>query len=323
MARFEVFIPSVSADLPVDLTLRVESENWLAALKVGLERICGARMAANVLCDVKEDGSVEVTDPQTGKVFRIVELPTPTPPPPATPVPPSARVAPQARGPQGIPAASPPAREQPIATPLPTRPPAPQRQPVAPRVEQVSRPVAPPSRRIGRTPEQQEREALLAEVFVRVARLHDMKGRDEGLAYLLDLAAEKVPCEAAFALLSRGDALRFAAGRGLKAAEVLKADIPIPVGTGIVGFCAQEVVCLAVSDVEKDPRFFRRISRAVGYETKSILCSPIVRSGRVFGAMELKNRKGGPFGEADLAVLAYLSHQAAIFLEAREAAQPL
>jgi len=322
MARFEVFIPSVSAELPLDLTLRVESENWLAALKVGLEKICGARMAANVLCDVQSDGSVEVTDPQSGKVFRIVELPSPTPPPPATPVPPAARVAPQARPRPGMPAAPLP-QEQPIATPVPTRPPVAQRQPVAPRVEQVSRPVARPSRRIGRTPQQKEREALLAEVFARVSRLHEMKGREEGLSFLLDLAGEKIPCEAAFALLSHGDELRFAVGKGVKAAEVLKADIPIPVGTGIVGFCAQEVVCLAVSDVEKDPRFFRRISRAVGYETRSILCSPIVRSGRVFGALELKNRKGGSFAEADLAVLAYLSHQAATFLEAKEAAQPL
>jgi len=321
MARFEVFIPSVSADLPLDLTLRVESENWLAALKVGLEKICGAQMATNALCDVQSDGSVEVTDPQTGKVFRIVELPSPTPPPPATPVPPAARVAPQARTRPG--AVAVPPQEQPTATPVPTRPPAPQRQPVAPRVEQVSRPVARPSRRIGRTPQQQEREALLAEVFMRVSRLHQLKGREEGLGFLLDLAGEKIPCESGFALLSRGDELRFVAGKGLKAAEVLKADIPIPVGTGITGFCAQEVVCLAVSDVEKDPRFFRRISRAVGYETRSILCTPIVRAGRVFGALELKNRKGGSFAEADLAVLAYLSHQAAIFLEAKEAAQPL
>jgi len=321
MARFEVFIPSVSTDLPVDLTLRVESENWLAALKVGLEKICGAQMAANILCDVQSDGSVEVTDPQSARVFRIVELPSPTPPPTATPVPSAARVVPQPRAHPAMPAVPP--QEQPVATPVPTRPPVAQRQPVAPKVKQVERPVARPSRRIGRTPQQQEREALLAEVFVRVSRLHELKGREEGLSFLLDLASEKIPCEAAFALLSRGDELRFAAGRGVKAAEVLKADIPIPVGTGIVGFCAQEVVCLAVSDVEKDPRFFRRISRAVGYETRSILCSPIVRSGRVFGALELKNRKGGSFAEADLAVLAYLSHQAATFLEAKEAAQPL
>lgn len=286
MARFEVFIPSVSADLPVDLTLRVDSDNWLAALKVGLEKICGAQMATNALCDVQADGSVEVTDPQTGKVFRIVEL-------------------------------------QPVATPVPGSLPVPQRKPAAPRVQQVAQPVARPKSRIGRTPQQAEREKLLSEVFVRVARLHDLGGREEGLAFLLDLATETIPCEAAFALLARGDELRFAVGKGAKSAEVLKADIPIPVGTGITGFCAQEVVCLAVSDVEKDPRFFRRISRAVGYETRSILCSPIVRVGRVYGALELKNRKGGSFSEADLAVLAYLSHQAATFLEAKEAAQPL
>jgi GAF domain-containing protein len=153
--------------------------------------------------------------------------------------------------------------------------------------------------------------------------MYDFKQRDDGLGYLLELAMDKIACEAGFVLLTRGDQLRFAVGRGAKAAEVLKAGIPIPVGTGITGFCAQELVCLAVSDVEKDRRFFRRISRAVGYETRSILCSPVVKAGRVYGTIELKNKKGGAFDGADLAVLAYLAHQAANLLELREAFEPL
>ena len=95
MPRYEVFIPAPSADLP-DLTLRVDSENWLAALKLGLEKACGARMATNVLCDVKDGGAVEVTDPSTGKVFRIVELGGPAPAAPAPPAPAAARLAPPA-----------------------------------------------------------------------------------------------------------------------------------------------------------------------------------------------------------------------------------
>ena len=36
------------------------------------------------------------------------------------------------------------------------------------------------------------------------------------------------------------------------------------VGVGLVGFCAQENVCVAVSDAEKDERFFRGVADALG-----------------------------------------------------------
>jgi hypothetical protein len=296
MPRFEVFIPSVSADLPVDLTLRVESENWLAALKLGLEKICGARMAANILCDVKDGGSVEVTDPSTGKVFRIVELGAgPAPVRDATvPLP--------AVAPGAAPRA--PAGARPRGTPTPTPAPAPS---------------AAPSRaeRIGRAPQVLHREAVLEEIFVRVPGLQEHEDVEEGLGYLLDIAMDKVSCESGFGLVSRGDGFPFVAGRGLKAAETIQAGIPLPAQGSIVGFCAQEVVCLAVTDVEKDPRWFRGVAERVGYPTRSMLVCPIVKEGRVFGALQLKNKKGGAFDEGDLAVLAYLAHHAAGWMERR------
>ncbi|HET9595625.1 MAG TPA: GAF domain-containing protein, partial [Anaeromyxobacteraceae bacterium] len=73
--RFEVLIPASPPDQPFDVTLRVESDTWLAALKAGVSKICGADLAPNVLCDVRDDATIDVTDPRTGRVFRISELP--------------------------------------------------------------------------------------------------------------------------------------------------------------------------------------------------------------------------------------------------------
>jgi len=300
MPKFEVFIPSISAELPVDLTLRVESENWLAALKLGLEKICGARMAANVLCDVKDGGSVEVTDPSTGKVFRIVELGAgPAPAARDASAPPLARASP--------PGASSPAGGRARGTPTPTPTPAPA-------------PSSAPSRaeRIGRSPQVLHREAVLEDIFVRVPGLREHEAVEDGLGYLLDIAMDKVSCESGFGLVSRGDGFPFVVGRGLKAAETVQAGIPLPAQGSIVGFCAQEVVCLAVTDVEKDPRWFRGVAERVGYPTRSMLVCPIVKAGRVFGALQLKNKKGGAFDEGDLAVLAYLAHHAAGWMERRD-----
>lgn len=259
MPRFEVFVPAAPPALPEDLTLEVEAEHWLAALKEGLERIGGPRIAPNVLCDVREDGSIHVTDPQADRVFRIVE------------------------------------REAGATAPSAARPPA----------------------RVGRPPSPPGPDDLLAEVFERAAEADRQRDRKGGLAFLLDLAMEKLDCEAGSVFLARlgGRDLEFAVVRGPRAAELQRLGLTVPVGVGIVGFCARENVAVAVSDAEKDPRFHRAVSRAIGYETRSLLCAPIARQGRVLGALEVLNRRGGrPFDRGDLAVLTYLAHQAAELL---------
>src|SRR5260221_13931925 len=74
MPTFEVFLPAAPPALPGDVTLRVEAENWLAALKAGLQKMGAGTMATNILCDIKDDNSIHVTDPNAGRVFRIKEF---------------------------------------------------------------------------------------------------------------------------------------------------------------------------------------------------------------------------------------------------------
>jgi len=128
---------------------------------------------------------------------------------------------------------------------------------------------------------------------------------------------EKVDAEAGSVFSARlgGRELELAVARGPRAKELLALRVAVPVGVGIVGFCAQEDVCLAISDAEKDPRFHRAVSDAIGYETRSLLCAPIAQKGQVLGALEVLNKRGGrPFDAADLAVLSYLAHQATMVL---------
>ncbi len=74
MAKYEVHIPAATPGVP-SVTLRVFADNWMAALKTGMEKVGeqGSQMS-NILCDILEDGAVDVTDPKTGRVFRIHEL---------------------------------------------------------------------------------------------------------------------------------------------------------------------------------------------------------------------------------------------------------
>jgi GAF domain-containing protein len=185
-------------------------------------------------------------------------------------------------------------------------------------VESSPRPPAGPigRRRPVKSPAAQM-EDVLAEVFDRVQGVYQRGEAADGLGFLLDLAMEKIPVEAGSVFSSElvsGD-LRFLVVRGPKAEDILKANIVIPAGTGIVGFCAVEGVSLGLSDVQKDPRYYRGVSDRVHYETRSILCSPIIAAGRTFGCMELLNRRESPvFNEFEVGVLSYIAHQGAQFL---------
>jgi hypothetical protein len=191
-------------------------------------------------------------------------------------------------------------------------------------VEELEHPVKPVTAPIGRpksspsfNQSKQTAEEVLADVFMRITVLQDKRETQDAMQYVLDLAMEKVPCEAGSVLradLASGD-LSFITATGPKASELLRSKIVIPAGTGIAGFCSFEGVSVAVSDVQKDPRFYSAIGEKIDFETKSLLCAPMMTHGRSFGCLQLINRKGGPqFAEHEVGVLAYLAHQAALYL---------
>lgn len=193
-------------------------------------------------------------------------------------------------------------------------------------VEELVQPVKPTTGNIGRVKSapatggkshRQETEDILADIFLRVVDVSGKKTIEEAMDFILDLVMEKVPCEAGSVLradIATGD-LSFIVARGPKAREILQSKIIVPAGSGIAGFCAAEGVSVAVSDVEKDPRFYAEVGERIGYATRSMLCAPMMTHGHSFGCVQVINRKGGPqFLEHEVGVLAYLAHQAALFL---------
>ncbi len=298
MARFEVFVPAAPPKVPVDLTLRLDADHWLGALKTGLGRLGESQASNNLLCDIQADGSIHVTDPDSGRVFRILELP------------PFTAEAGQPHAPVPVAAPAPPA---PAAPPPPAKPKA----PAADQVVEAKGPVSHPSRPIGRLVAAVQAEDVLAELFLEVSDLSQMNDRRKGLEFVLDNALRIIGCEAGsvfIADLGRQD-LSFEVVRGPTADKLMALGLKVPIGVGVVGFCAQENVCLAVSDVEKDARFYRGVSEATGYQTRSLLCAPMARQGAVVGCLEVLNKTSGkPYDQKDMAVLSYLAAQAAAFL---------
>ncbi len=154
MPSFEVFIPA-APETGFDLTFRVDADNWMAALKTGLDQVGLQGHRGNLLCDIKPTG-IDVTDPGSGKVFRIRELAEGEAP--AAPAPAAAAAAPAAAAP--APAAAAPAapaavpeppepKTEVVAAPEPafprTAPPAEPPIPAPPQDTEPSLPAAPPT----------------------------------------------------------------------------------------------------------------------------------------------------------------------------------
>lgn len=134
---------------------------------------------------------------------------------------------------------------------------------------------------------------------------------------LLDIALAHIPAESGTFYLAdvNGHELAFTSVRGPKADALRKSGLSVKVGQGIIGFCAQEGICLVVSDIQKDPRFYSAIARSIDYQPKDTVCASAEKDGRLFGAVQLINSRGGGFDAAHMEVLRFIGLTAAAMLE--------
>lgn len=138
---------------------------------------------------------------------------------------------------------------------------------------------------------------------------------DETLAVTLRKLMEHMHCEAASVFLDNGD-------RGLtcmaSAGPVNLKGYTIREGAGIVGRAIRESQVLMIRDVADSDYFFDGIDKQTGFQTRSILCAPLVVHKKTIGAIELINKHpskkhpDGLFDEVDKHLLSILASSAAL-----------
>lgn len=89
----------------------------------------------------------------------------------------------------------------------------------------------------------------------------------------------------------------------------------VKIGEGIAGWVAQTGKPTIVNDTSKDPRFARRFDSMTQFRTRSILCAPLISRGHTIGVVQVINRLGGKFTQADLDLLLTLVEPCAIAIE--------
>jgi putative methionine-R-sulfoxide reductase with GAF domain len=342
---YEVFIPSPDAE-GYDVTITVDAENWMSALKSGLERTGeGADAVRNVMCDIKDDNTIHVTDATTQRVFVLEELGEEAPEGidegESEPAGPDVgeeldEMAEESAG-ESEPAAEPADEQLEVVDEESERlgdedswtrdedelevgsstHEALQDEEDEPKVvgEERKRTDEHSSVDVGRQ-DAKVSESLIEDIFLEIQPIHEGdKGMEEVVNYVMDLAMDSIDAESGSILFAdtSGRELYFAAARGPKSNEVM--DFRVPMGEGIVGFCSKEGVSLAVGDAQNDPRFYEKISESIGYETDSLLCAPVEYQGRVYGAVELINKKqGSTFTSNEMNALSYLGCQLAEYV---------
>lgn len=136
----------------------------------------------------------------------------------------------------------------------------------------------------------------------------------DALLKRIGAACEKLTKASASSIMlldEEGKNLYFKTATGEKAGRL--ATLTLPVGEGIAGWCAKERKSAIVNDVAKDKRFTKMLDRLVGFETKSVLCVPMILGEDLIGVAEVLNKRTpGGFSEEDQTVLLGLASLASV-----------
>lgn len=92
-------------------------------------------------------------------------------------------------------------------------------------------------------------------------------------------------------------------------------NITLAQGEGIAGFAAETGLPLVVSDVNREPRFSKRIDQVTGFKTRSIACVPLRVRDEIIGVIEVVSQKVGAFGDKDLDMLTAIAGPVAIMID--------
>jgi hypothetical protein len=161
---------------------------------------------------------------------------------------------------------------------------------------------------IGRPAEIVDLNEVLAEVFEAMQDVYSLSSLEDCIAFGVNLAAEKIPCQAATGLrmIPVKEELFCVATWGNGVDELKGKRTPLA-GT-LAGFAVRQGVAVAISDAANDPRVSAELDRLAGTETRSVLCAPFVYEGRTFGIVELINRQGGDtWHQGEINILSYIA----------------
>jgi Nif-specific regulatory protein len=116
---------------------------------------------------------------------------------------------------------------------------------------------------------------------------------DQLLELILETATRMMNAKASSLLLvdQKTKKLYFKVATGEKKDDIKNFEIEM--GQGIAGYVAEKGEPLLVPDVNKDSRWYKKISESIGFKTHSIACVPMKVKGETIGVVEIIDKIDG------------------------------
>jgi phosphoserine phosphatase RsbU/P len=139
---------------------------------------------------------------------------------------------------------------------------------------------------------------------------------DETLETVLNRLLEYLHTEAASVFLCNESASEFVCHACVGPVDLM--GIKIKLGSGIVGRAVAESKVQLIRDTYEDKNFYSEVDKQTGFNTRSILCAPLVVQNVTLGAIEIINKIPSPdnpeglFDETDMQLLTILASSAAL-----------
>jgi signal transduction histidine kinase len=136
-------------------------------------------------------------------------------------------------------------------------------------------------------------------------------GQEEILYRLLRKAVDLVGCDAGSIVILSEDSeeLIFASVIGSREAAVRR--LRLPRGAGVAGWVAEHGQTALVNDPASDRRHLKNLEKELEFPVRNLLAVPLAVGGDLIGAVELLNKKGGPFESDDEKLATLIAGQAA------------
>ena len=113
---------------------------------------------------------------------------------------------------------------------------------------------------------------------------------------------------------NEGQELHFEIAEGKS--EVKLKQLKLSTKSSIAGWVARHKKPLIINDVMRDQRFDKSIDERTGFNTKSVICAPLMVHRKIIGVIEVLNKAdGSDFNEQDLETLTSVASTAAMAIE--------
>lgn len=154
--------------------------------------------------------------------------------------------------------------------------------------------------------------SALEEIFEIARSLNSAGDLDDLLKKIGDAAERLSDSEASSILLVTEDKknlyFRVASGDQARSLKTMM----IPFGHGIAGAVAQNRKFEMINDPKSDSRFSGKFDKASGFQTRSLLCVPMLFQDEMIGVLEVLNKRKSVYADEDVRLLSSLASLASV-----------